>query len=126
MSAPKGSGGGRGATFSVIGADVTITGDIAASVDLHIDGRVDGDIACASLVQGAESRIKGHVDAQSATLAGHVEGSITAQTLVIEHSARITGDVTYESISIAPGGQVDGRFTHKGGVQTGELKLISG
>ena len=26
-------------TFSVIGSDVTITGDISASVDLHIDGK---------------------------------------------------------------------------------------
>jgi hypothetical protein len=27
-----------GSTFSVIGADVVITGDIAATADLHVDG----------------------------------------------------------------------------------------
>lgn len=41
-----------GSTFSVLGADLTIKGDITASVDLHIDGQVEGDIACSSLVQG--------------------------------------------------------------------------
>lgn len=32
-------------TFSVIGADVVITGNISAKVDLHVDGRVEGDIS---------------------------------------------------------------------------------
>ena len=50
-----------GSTFSVIGADVTITGNISATADLHIDGRVDGDITCASLVQGEKSAINGVV-----------------------------------------------------------------
>ena len=41
-----------GATFSVLGSDTAIKGDIVASADLHIDGKVEGDIACAALVQG--------------------------------------------------------------------------
>lgn len=119
-------GGAQGAPFSILAGDVTITGNIAASADLHIDGHVEGDISCAALVQGPESRIKGHIAARSARLAGHVDGSITAAELVIEASARITGDVSYETISIAPGGQVDGRFTHQGGAQPGDLKLVQG
>ena len=31
-------------TFSVIGSDVTIKGDVSASVDLHIDGTIEGDL----------------------------------------------------------------------------------
>ena len=48
-----------GATFSVVGADVTIRGDIDASADLHVDGNVTGDLSCARLVQGEGSRIEG-------------------------------------------------------------------
>lgn len=125
-SMAKPATGARNAPFSVIGGDVTITGNIDATVDLHIDGKVNGDIKCAALVQGPDSRINGHVMAQSARLSGLVEGSIAADELIVESSARITGDVSYERISIAPGGQVEGRFTHKSGAQTGELKLISG
>ena len=29
-----------GSTFSVIGTDVVIKGDISASADLHVDGRI--------------------------------------------------------------------------------------
>ena len=102
-----------GGSFSVLGADVTVTGNISAGVDLHLDGRVDGDVSCASLVQGAGSVIRGAVSADSARLAGTVDGSINAKELVIQASARITGDVTYEKLTIEPGGQVDGRFTHR-------------
>jgi len=99
-----------GSTFSVIGADVTITGNISASADLHIDGRIDGDITCASLVQGEKSAISGAVVAESARLAGKVTGSITARELVILKTARIEGDVHYDALTIEQGAEVDGRF----------------
>lgn len=122
---PTSATGARHTPFSLIGTDVVISGNIAATVDLHIDGKVEGDIACAALVQGPESRIKGHVSARNARLAGLVDGSIDAEDLIVEATARITGDVTYERITIAAGGQVEGRFAHKGGVHPGDLKLIT-
>jgi len=99
-----------GSTFSVIGADVVIKGDIAATADLHVDGTIEGDIKCASLVQGETSSISGAVVAESARMAGKVTGSITARELVILKSARIEGDVHYDALTIEQGAQVDGRF----------------
>ncbi|MBY0344178.1 MAG: polymer-forming cytoskeletal protein [Sphingomonadales bacterium] len=99
-----------GSTFSVIGADVTIKGNISASADLHIDGTIDGDITCAALVQGEKSSISGAVVAESARLAGRVAGSITARELVILKTARIEGDVHYDALTIEQGAEVDGRF----------------
>ena len=110
--------GARHTTFSILGSDVVVTGNISATVDLHIDGRIEGDLACANLVQGAESLIKGAIVAESAKLAGTVDGSITARDLTIQSTARINGDVTYENLVIEPGGQVDGRFTHRRGAGT--------
>ena len=83
------------------------------SVDLHIDGSVEGDIACSSLVQGETSTVKGAIKAESARLAGTVEGSITARELVILKSARIMGDVFYDALTIEQGAQVEGRFAHR-------------
>lgn len=104
---------GGSSTFSVLGSDLTITGDIAASADLHIDGTVKGDITCASLVQGETSTIEGGVTAETARLAGRVMGSISARELVILKTARIEGDVHYDALTIEQGAQVDGRFAHK-------------
>ncbi len=107
---------GSGATFSVIGPDVTIRGDIEASADLHVDGTVLGDLACASLVQGEKSRIEGAITAERARLSGHVKGTISARDLVILKTARIEGDVAYETLTIEQGAAVEGRFAPRGAV----------
>lgn len=100
-------------SFSVLGADLTITGNIAATSDLHVDGTVDGDIACAALVQGESGVITGAVVAESARLAGRVTGSITARELVILKTARIEGDVNYDALTIEQGALVEGRFARR-------------
>lgn len=124
-ASPMSATGGKSVPFSLIGGDVTISGNLTASVDLHVDGVVEGDIVCAALVQGPDSRIVGHVTAQSARLAGLVDGSITAQELMVESSARITGDVRYATISIAAGSRIEGRFAHQDSENPPELKLIA-
>lgn len=97
-------------TFSVIGSDVTITGNVAATTELHVDGNVEGDIACASLVQGEGSVVKGVIEAESARLSGTVIGSISVRELVVLKSARIEGDVHYDALTIEQGAAVEGRF----------------
>ena len=105
--------GARHTTFSIIGSDVVITGNVAASVDLHVDGKIDGDLKCANLVQGEASEIKGAVVADTAKIAGLLDGSIEAKTLIVHATARITGDVIYENITIENGGKVEGKLSHR-------------
>lgn len=100
-------------TFSVIGADVVIKGDIQATADLHVDGKVEGDIACSALVQGESSSISGQISAETARLAGHVNGSINARELIVLKTAQIEGDVHYDALTIEQGAQVEGRFAHR-------------
>ena len=105
-----------GSTFSILGGDTAIKGDITASADLHIDGKVDGDITCAALVQGESGEVVGAIRAETARLAGRVRGSIEARDLVILRTARLEGDVHYEALTIEQGAQVDGRFAPRGAV----------
>ena len=110
-----GRNAGAGSTFSVFGPDIAITGDVKASADLHIDGRIEGDIACLALVQGEGSEVVGAIRAETARLAGTVRGSIEAGSLVILKTARIHGDVSYDALTIEQGAEVDGRFAHRSG-----------
>jgi cytoskeletal protein CcmA (bactofilin family) len=107
-------------SFSVLGGDLSINGDITASSDLHIDGAVDGDITCESLVQGETSQITGAIKARNARLSGRIDGSITCGQLVILKTARITGDVHYDALTIEQGALVDGRLSPNGQATTGE------
>ena len=105
----------NGSTFSVIGADVAIKGNVEASADLHVDGSVEGDIVCTSLVPGESSRVEGSITADGARLAGTLKGTITVRELVVLKTARIDGDVHYETLTIEQGATVNGRFAPDAG-----------
>lgn len=122
-----GSGGGQSVTgFSVLGADLAVTGNITAAADLHIDGKVEGDIACSLLVQGETSEIAGAVTAQRARIAGRIDGAVSVGDLVVLATARISGDITYDSLTIEPGAQVSGQFMLRepGNCARGESQLL--
>jgi cytoskeletal protein CcmA (bactofilin family) len=123
---PSGNGTMAGSTFSVLGPDIAINGDLAATADLHLDGRITGDITCAALVQGEASEVTGNVVAESARIAGKVKGSITAVVLVVLKTARIEGDVTYGALTIEEGAQVDGKFTPRAVEAEPKLTLAGG
>jgi cytoskeletal protein CcmA (bactofilin family) len=120
-----GSSAVSGNALSFIGREVSIEGNVSGQGDLHIDGAVEGDIDCGILIIGASGRIKGHVNAKRATVAGTVDGTVSAETLIVEKSASITGDLSYNSLSIETGAQVDGRLTQRNPGQMGELKLVA-
>ncbi|MDE8651809.1 bactofilin family protein [Novosphingobium album (ex Liu et al. 2023)] len=112
--APGGQRPSSSSTFSVLGGDTVIRGDISASADLHVDGRIEGDISCSSLVQGETSEIFGAITAESARISGQVEGSIAARELVVLKTARIRGDISYDALTIEQGAKLEGRLTPHG------------
>ncbi len=97
-------------TFSVIGPDVVIRGNIEATADLHVDGKVVGDIACASLVMGDTSSVDGEIVAESARISGTVSGTMRVGDLVVLRNAKVDGDISYDTISIEQGASVNGSF----------------
>lgn len=103
----------RGATVSVIGADMEVSGDVSTDDELRVDGRIDGNVRCGTLDLGEGGAIAGDIAAEEARLAGTVHGRVDARVVVLEAGARVTGDVRYESLAIAAGARVDGRLGHR-------------
>jgi cytoskeletal protein CcmA (bactofilin family) len=99
--------------LSFIGPEVLVSGDLATDAQLHIDGRIDGNVRCAQLVQGQAGTIAGNIHADEARIAGTVEGTVSVRTLFVEASARIMGDVAYETISIDAGALIEGRLARR-------------
>jgi cytoskeletal protein CcmA (bactofilin family) len=117
---------GANGNLSFLGADVTITGNIGGDGNLHIDGRVDGDVQCGALIVGNSGQVNGNITAEDAKIAGSVNGTVSAQTLTIEASARILGDLAYDSVSVETGAQVEGRVKRLTREDAGgALKLIA-
>lgn len=115
----------RSGTMSFLGSEVTVTGNIGGQGNLHIDGRVDGDVNCASLIIGSAGQVNGNITADEAKIAGSVTGTVSAKVLTIEASARIVGDLSYDSVSVETGAQVDGRVKRLTRDDAGGLKLIA-
>jgi cytoskeletal protein CcmA (bactofilin family) len=113
-------------SFSVFGADIRISGDVAAEADLHIDGRIDGDVACTNLVQGETSEIVGAITAATARLAGTVRGSVSAGHLVVLKSARILGDVHYDALTVEQGAQLEGRLAPRAVAEEPPVLTLAG
>lgn len=111
-ASPKaGKSGAPGLSF--IGPETVIGGDVATSAQLHVDGRIDGNVRCGQLCQGAGGVIAGDIHADEARIAGRIEGTVDAKVVVVEASAKIAGDVSYETISIAAGARIDGRLARR-------------
>jgi cytoskeletal protein CcmA (bactofilin family) len=106
---------------SVIGAGISITGNIEATADLDIAGRVTGDIRCATLNLLAESSVTGRIYAERARLGGRLEGGIETRDLSVEAGALVIGDVTYETLRVAGGAVLEG--TLKCSLAPGDSKL---
>lgn len=107
-SSTRGGGG-----LSFIGTDVVISGNVTGTGQLHIDGRVEGDVQCETLIQGQGGTIAGHISCDTGHLAGLIDGTVKARVVTLEPSARVTGDVSYETLSIAAGATIEGRLARK-------------
>jgi cytoskeletal protein CcmA (bactofilin family) len=106
--------------MSIIGSEVIISGDLATDAQLHVDGRIDGNVRCAQLIQGADGIISGNIVADEARLAGTVEGTVSAATITIEATARILGDIAYDTIAIEAGARIEGRLGRRAATGAGD------
>ncbi len=95
---------------SIIGSNCSLAGDISSDGEVHVDGKVVGDVRCAILVIGEEGGVTGEINAETVRVLGSVTGQITASAVELAKTARITGDITHETLSVEAGAFVEGRF----------------
>ena len=96
--------------MTVIGRYIVVKGDIETAIDLHVEGRIVGNVRCNTLILAEGSSVAGNINAERVRVAGMVKGSIETGDLAIESSAQVKGNVTYSRIRISNGGVIDGRF----------------
>jgi len=95
---------------SIIGSNCSLAGDILSEGEVHIDGKVIGDVRCITLVIGEGGGITGEINAETVRVLGAVTGQITARAVELAKTARILGDITHDSLAVEAGAYVEGRF----------------
>ena len=92
----------------------TITGDLDAQTDIRIDGKIIGNITCASkVVIGATSQVIGHIKCNDLTIEGKVKGNIEVNgILFFRTSANFEGDVKYKKLIVEEGANISGSLVN--------------
>ncbi len=115
-----------------LGQSVVIKGEIIATENLHIAGRVEGSILLedrAVLTLAAGSIVIGEIVAANVEVLGRVEGGITAtERVAIRSGAEINGTITTPILSVQEGARMKGKVdmpAHEKKATAGATDVVS-
>lgn len=94
---------------SVIGADLTIMGNAVSKGEVQVDGEIQGDIHCASLLVGENAKVTGGIVAEDVIVRGRVAGSIRGMRVTLQSSSHVEGDIYHQSLAIEQGAFFEGK-----------------
>jgi cytoskeletal protein CcmA (bactofilin family) len=93
---------------STIGEELTITGNVSSTGELHVNGRIQGDVHCVALVLGENAQIDGSVVAEDVMIRGRLIGSVRALRVMLQSPSHVEGNLFYKSLSIEQGTYFEG------------------
>jgi cytoskeletal protein CcmA (bactofilin family) len=99
------------ASRSVIGATISINGDLMGEEDLLIEGRVEGKVEFRhhSVTVGKNGRIKADIHGKTITVEGNVEGNLFGEEqLIIRQSGTVRGNIVSPRVALEDGSNFKG------------------
>ncbi len=105
------SGGARKARGvpSLLGPDLVVEGRLSGAGDVHVDGRIIGEVRLGRLTLGETGFIEGSIEAEHVDIRGRVVGTIQALSVRIAASAHVEADITHQQLSMEAGAFFQGR-----------------
>jgi cytoskeletal protein CcmA (bactofilin family) len=100
---------GRDNVPSIISHGTHVVGDITTDGEVQIDGKVEGNIHCHSLIIADTGEVTGKVVCESVTVHGLLTGTVQSQSVTLSSTARMVGDVTHETLTVEPGARMQGQ-----------------
>jgi cytoskeletal protein CcmA (bactofilin family) len=94
---------------SIIGEDLSITGNVNSKGEIQVDGEIQGDVHCGSLLLGDKSQVIGGVVAEDIVVRGRVVGSIRGLRVTLQAQSHVEGDIFHQSLAIEQGAYFEGK-----------------
>lgn len=98
---------------TVIAEGLKIVGSVTAEGLVQVNGQIEGELRCTSLVISRGARVNGTVAADRVIVDGTVEGPIQGDDVVLKPHAHVVGDIHHRSLAIEKGAFFDGRSLQK-------------
>ena len=110
-SGPTSTPTAAGSGYSLLDAQLVVTGDLDTGGSLRIDGKLDGSVRRAdTVVLGVGAAMSGDVHAREVVIGGTITGNVHATERVeLQATAIVTGDILTQTILVQEGGVVNGR-----------------
>ncbi len=99
---------------AIIAEGLKIVGSVTAEGLVEVNGQIEGDLYCTSLIISPKASISGGVQAEHVVVNGRVEGPIHGGDVVLKSRAYVVGDIEHETLAIESGAFFDGRSVHVG------------
>jgi cytoskeletal protein CcmA (bactofilin family) len=94
---------------TVIAKGLKIVGSVTAEGLVEVNGQIEGELRCTSLVIARGAHINGIVTADRVAVNGTVEGPIQGGDVILKSEAHVVGDIHHRSLAIERGAYFDGR-----------------
>jgi len=94
---------------TVIAKGLKIVGSVTAEGLVEVNGQIEGELHCTSLVIARGAHINGVVAAERVVVDGKVEGPIQGGEVILRSQAHVVGDIHHQSLAIESGAFFDGR-----------------
>jgi cytoskeletal protein CcmA (bactofilin family) len=101
---------------TVIAKGLKIVGSVTAEGLVELNGQVEGEIHCTSLIVSRQAQVAGTIEAERVVVDGSVEGPIRGGQVMLKSQAHVVGDIHHQSLAIEKGAFFDGRSV-QGNVQ---------
>lgn len=108
-SASSPSAGASKMVPSIIGEDLTVIGNVSSKGEIQVDGEIQGDIECSSLLLGDKSHVQGSVRADDVVVRGKVVGSVRGLRVTLQAQSHVEGDIFHQSLAIEQGAYFEGK-----------------
>lgn len=96
-------------TQSAINADLTIIGNVTSKGNVRLDGTIEGDLHCTSLMVSETGTVKGRIVANNEVIVlGRVTGQIFGKRVMLHATAHVESDIYHQGIGIEMGTRYDG------------------
>lgn len=99
---------------SVIGSDLSITGNLESTGEIQIEGEIQGDVHAGRIVVGPQANVAGALIANEVIVSGNVQGSIRGNSVTFQSASRIEGDVFHKTLAIEQGAYFEGKSRRSG------------
>lgn len=94
---------------TIIAEGLKIVGSVTAEGLVEVNGHIEGDLHCTSLVVSPKASIAGGVEADTVVVNGRVEGPIRGGEVVLKSHAHVVGDIQHQTLAVESGAYFDGR-----------------